>query len=674
MARYPLPRLAALAASILLLILGVIRVSAQRYWPGVVDTVRVSAPRPTLEERLLERPGFATVVPLGTQAPADRDLGDLLDRTAGTHIHRYGGAGSYSTASVRGSSPSQVTVCLDGVPLAAAADGTVNLALFPVQLLDRAEIYRGPQAATFGGPPAAGVINLVTPSAGDVPVRLSAGAGAYGLRSAQGQWGGTLEGTRLLLAGQHRRSRGDFRYLDDNGTPLNAADDRTRERANNDFNETHLLWKASRNLLGSLVAGYTGQHLHRHAGIAGHKNRSTEEVRFQTDLFRHQTTFRWRPGAGWEPTTDLSLHLTRRTDRLHNPEGEAGLSRVVSRDRTHAEGLRMAAGFRRAPLFQELQLVLEGRGERWTPHNELTGATGFTRSRRHRTIAVENRWRRGRILVDLAYRWARTSDNYGGPVVWGRPPRPAPERRMRHEGWVGGLSLRLGRGLGLKLSQGEMIRFPTLGELFGAAGAQDGNPQLRPETGTQWDAGLTYSPDAALRVESAYFERLVEDQIYLLQNSQRTLKAANVDRAWTRGIETSIYGNLELPARARLELILNHTWQEALDVGPSRTYRGKRIPNLPRNEGYASLQLRRAAWGLRWETSARSMSFWHRYNRTEQKTPAYAVHDLTLERSFRRERWKLRFTLHNVSDQRVEDIDGYPLPGRHIFAEVAWSH
>ncbi|MBD3161598.1 MAG: TonB-dependent receptor, partial [Candidatus Eisenbacteria bacterium] len=262
--------------------------------------------------------------------------------------------------------------------------------------------------------------------------------------------------------------------------------------------------------------------------------------------------------------------------------------------------------------------------------------------------------------------------DFGGPVRWGESAGEAQETTHRDEGATFGLRVTPVDGLAIKANRGRVTRLPTFPELFGTNSVQDGNPRLRPERGLQWDTGIEIAPRAPIRVESTYFERLIEDQIYLLQNSQRTVKADNLDRAWVRGVETVVLTTMPLPAETRLEVQANYTWTEAIDVGHSRTYHGKRIPNLPRNEAYVSSLFRRGVWDLRWEVIARSSSFWHRYNQEEQKTPGSVIHDLSLERSLFGEGWNARIEIRNIGDERTEDIDGYPLPGRTVHAGLTW--
>jgi len=767
---------------------------AQTLWPAgssgssgspdsvtaIADTIVVTARRHDPHLELARRSGFATVIPLGAEAPAERDLADLLDRTAGLQVHRYGGLGAFSQAGVRGSAPGHVQVCLDGVPVASAGDGFVNLALLPVAIFGHAEVLRGAQTSSYGGPPAAGVINLVSPQVMKVSPRFAGGGGSFGTSHLRGLWGHTWGPGGVYVAGQLRRSDGDFEYTDRNGTYFqNTEDDSTVSRKNNDFEDRALLARASLRwplpssrggppggrsscggptiggsaIGGSAIAGstsggsatagpaaggstsegsaiagspsagfasaglpsagsagagsfsagpsserysngtfgidageswiaksrrsvaldYTALLFHRDGGVPGTESVQTKHTRFRTDRRRHEVVLRGSVAAAWPVRLEGALHRERIRDRFDNPDAEVGLGRSATDNRTSDGGHRLSAGWILPPLGQQLRVTRQDRIERWTPHDRLRDTIGFTRRREHRTVSVEDRTSLWRIEAEAAYHWARATDNYAGPVGWGQPVGPSPDRTRRFESPVFGLRADCGGGLVLKGNRGRMTRFPSFPELFGQNGVQEGNPSLKNETGHQWDAGLSWSPRLPLRLESAYFESVTRDKITLIQNSQRTVKAQNVDRAWVRGIETSAFTSLAVPGAGEVDLQVSHTWQEARDLGKSRTYRDKKLPNLPDREAYVALDFRRAAWKLRWDLSARSAHFRDRVNSAAKRTPPSTIHGTALERSFLDGSLAARVEVRNVFDRRVEDIDGFPLPGRSFGAAITWS-
>jgi hypothetical protein len=655
---------------------------ASPFWPDVVDTVDVRARAPDRKEALLEGSGFGAYVPLGPDVAASRELGDLLDRLAGVHVHRYGGLGAFTLASVRGSTPGQVRIFLDDVPLASASDGFINLALLPVTNLDHAEVLRGPQGEALGGFPSAGSIRLFTPPVLHTPPRIAFGAGSFSTQTVRGQWGATRGPLGFLVSGQYRSSGGAFPYLDRNGTLNNPEDDRVVDRTNNAFEDGALLWKTRVAPARALEIGYTGQRTQRESGIPGTETLQTEHVRYRTERTRHQTTVSARPSlpGSWRslgrPRVEAHLYEERIRDRYDNPEGEIGLGRASQDDRTRNRGARVSGSLPVTASGSRLHVSVDAVEERWTPRDLLRGEEGFARTRRGRTWALGGKLALldRRLVVSPTYRWDRATDNYGGPESTARVAAASPARTYRFDGVAWGARLDLGRGLRLKGNRGRLVRLPTFPELFGRNGIQEGNPKLEPEQGIQWDAGISYRPRSWFQWETAYFESLVEKKIVLVQNSQRTVKAQNFDRAWVRGVESSLFTGFSLPARARLEVQSALTWQEARDVGRSRTYHGKRLPNLPETEWVASASVRRGPLRCGYTLSGQSLTYRDRYNSPQKKTEGYTIHEVEMECSVLANLLDIRLDVQNVGDRRVEDIDGFPLPGRTYSLETLWTY
>ena len=95
-----------------------------------------------------------------------KSLADLLAETEGVFVRRFGGAGDRSEVSIRGSTPSQVVVAIDGVRANSALTGGLDLSRACLPLLERVEVTRGAGSTQHGSGAIGGVVNLVTRAAG----------------------------------------------------------------------------------------------------------------------------------------------------------------------------------------------------------------------------------------------------------------------------------------------------------------------------------------------------------------------------------------------------------------------------------------------------------------------------------------------------------------------------
>jgi len=110
-------------------------------WRTVVASDDDDEAEPEEAQRRLDArgPGFATAVDLerepGTR-PAD-GLPEVIARTPGATVRSLGGLGQFGAVSLRGSSPQQVAVFLDGVPIGSSVAGLVDLGSVPLDGLAR---------------------------------------------------------------------------------------------------------------------------------------------------------------------------------------------------------------------------------------------------------------------------------------------------------------------------------------------------------------------------------------------------------------------------------------------------------------------------------------------------------------------------------------------------------
>src|SRR3989441_5097151 len=175
------------AVTVMLVILPVQTVIAQTPEP-----VPVQPPTFELPEVIVpgKRPQPATSTPASVtvisrdeiERSGARTVADAVRTVAELSVRAYGGLGELAQPSIRGSSPAQVLVLLDGIPLNSVALGQTDLSTVSVDGVERIEVLRGPFAAIYGSGALGGVISIITTKA--ARSQVVGRTGGFGQRSA----------------------------------------------------------------------------------------------------------------------------------------------------------------------------------------------------------------------------------------------------------------------------------------------------------------------------------------------------------------------------------------------------------------------------------------------------------------------------------------------------------
>lgn len=634
------------------------------------DTIYVLASPVTCAD-LDPTPTLVTLVPL-EQERGGADLGELLAQVAGLQIRRYGGLGTQVLPSIRGSSAAQVVVMVDGIPLADARDGSLDLSNLPVERFSRAEVYRGQVPARFGGLGGAGAINLVSRTDGAEGTSLRGYTGSFGdvggrllsgHRSAEGSWNGSL----LLHA---RRIDNQYRFLDHRQTLHTSDDDIERIRLNSHFEE----WggHAGGQYAGALVASASGGVYHRQGGRPGALGFESPHAWVEATLADGRLSL-----ATPRQSLRLDLLATRSWERLYDEAGEVGFDPPgttvgVSSDLLGRVTLSRPRAFDGRPQRISWQLGMGWRRQ-WYEES-LNGEADPQRDRTVMTafgslILTDPT---ARIVLAPTVRWEMSTDDF--PPVPDLPwlPEVAEAEPHRHVALAPSISAVwrvVPDRLFLQTHAARTQRLPTWTELFGYRGGIAGNRELLPEHITTFDLGLHWvSAGGRWRQRLTLFQHWTERAIVFVQNSQRTSQARNIGASRVSGLE--LESTLGVPGGA--DLAANLTWQQARDQGDDPIYFDKELPFTPPLEVAVQLRWPIGAWRLSSGVVHESANYRDRYNIAIERAPARTILNLALGYTVRtgpgRTGWATTITAEmiNLTDNVVYDVEGYPLPGRSI--------
>ncbi|TCL34281.1 TonB-dependent receptor-like protein [Azotobacter chroococcum] len=155
---------------------------------------------------------------------------ELLNRVPGVTVVQAGGRGALSGVFIRGATPTQTLVLVDGVRINAAVSGLARLEFLDPGRIERIEVIRGPQASQYGADAIGGLIRITTRRGeSGLQPRLRLAAGNRGSFERELGLSGGDDRTRFDLGASQAESQGFDRGSDDRGR--DADHDGFRRRA-----------------------------------------------------------------------------------------------------------------------------------------------------------------------------------------------------------------------------------------------------------------------------------------------------------------------------------------------------------------------------------------------------------------------------------------------------------
>ncbi len=639
----------------------------------------VTAPETPPSVAREDRAAAASVVLPADSPRAYDDLGSLLLQVPGVTVTRTGSSQAFSTVTLRGSNPDQVSIYVDGVPLDIAEGGGVDISTLPLGDVERVEVYRGTTPLAFGESALGGVVSVTTRAPG-VP-RATARAGVGSFRTAFGDvsGGGHLGPVRVYAGAHVYSSQGDY-PLQYNNAVTNPDTGVDTVRANNDTLEGNGVFRAMLPLQGRRTLGLALIGFARAEGLPGPTGNLALHARFHTDrtlgILRYES--RDDLGAGSRLTAAAFASVAR--NRLLDPDAEVQKQPgLVFQETTLSLGTTVHAT---RPLMQwgRLAGLLEARRETYTPENETDeGAAGLPARRLIGVAGAELTLfvRSLDLEVTPSARVEGMRDTVTGVDTNDRPVPAGPPVTRWLPTYRLGLVRPLSAAVVLKANVGRYQHAPSFLQLYGDGTRRLlGNPDLVPESGTNADLAAWIDrrgARVALASRTTLFGALTDDLIYWLPNAGGPSRAENLSRARIYGLEQE----LQLGVGRHARLVAQGTYLVAQDESDIPANHGKQLPHHPRLSAYLRPEIVRI--GLRHGVElggyvdAALLAGDYDDPAHLKAIPAQALVGAGLSVSRPLSRLRLAVSAYNLTGAQAWNFSYWPLPGRTIFASLAYD-
>lgn len=604
-----------------------------------------------------------SVIALDDFVAENKTLTDTLSEAGGVSVRRFGGVADRSELSIRGATPSQSVVTIDGIRANSVLTGGLDLSQSCTPLLESVEVTRGAGALTEGSGAIGGVVNLVTRTgSGEPKTQGHFSGGAFDTYSGSLLHAGEWKELEYAAGYCGLSTRGDFefarpvlrsdgvvtRFQPDTATRIN--NERVLHNANLSFGRA--LGRGRLRVMD--IASYSSG---GEPGLdSGDGPTAGQLRRAHSRNLSNLVQARW---DGPSPTglgTDFSVALFNRFQRARFISPDLALAEPIDLDtRLSTTGLRAR---------DRWQYGLLGR--------ELTTNLGVDLS----SDAIRSNDRNGRDRINLG--------GFLGEEI------PLVPKRLQLIGgarldWTGDFDPKLLPDVALVATPAPWIRLktqfagsyraPSFDELYHPdRGFIRGNPALRPEEAWTVHGGIELEleqlgPFSAVQLELAGFHRDIDESITWILISPKTIAPVNTGPALTNGFELGFSVDLSRFVR----FTLNHTF-----IDSKRRSTGEKLPGQAPNDTFARLRIGpEDQWKLVAElqrVDAIPVS-----EGGSRELPARLVSNLSASFNLARLRFLslerprafwLFFDLNNLTDEAVRDSVSFPQPGRNATAGV----
>lgn len=479
-------------------------------------------------------------------------VGDALQTITGVYVNSTG------EIALRDVSASKVVVVLDGQRLNTAQGGGVNVSDMTIDNIEKIELLRGGRSAQYGADAVGGVIKITT---------LSKQEGAkivgFGLKTTYGSYNRQIynisntfnyKNFSSFLSYQRDTWDGDFSYIDYYDVEQNLI--------NNNQSSFNIFFKLSYTIDENQQINATTNYYKADNGTPGMIDNLTPEAILKYDnksynlSYDNNTIFK-------DFSLKSQIYYLDFETKFDNPENP---NIPPSDHDNYALGLELSQA---GTLFKGSSIIYgySFRNDKISS-TEVGNKTRDTHSG-HSSLTYGKQFKGfiSSLETALALR-------YDSPSDFDDALSPRISITASHAGDL---------NLALIAHLTKSYKAPSFNDLYWPQDAfAVGNPDLVPETGDNYDVGIT-SSYSGVSASINYFNNDVENLILWAQdpavNNLWTPK--NLSKTSTSGIETSL--NIGLFDN---KIILNgeYTFMEALDKGPDKNKYNKYIIYRPRNK------------------------------------------------------------------------------------------
>lgn len=597
-----------------------------------------------------------------------QNAGDLIAEASVGYIQKYPGALTSRiglrgfTTDIFSQEKSRVLVLING-----NRAGTINIAKIPAADIERIEIVKGPASVLYGSSAMGGVINIITKKGKEEGISGSmggeAGSWAYWNTSAE------VNGKKgpfdfYLTAGRSSRDDYDAKGF---GTIENSGldDETVSARFGYNFFGSHNISLGFQQWRGWEI-GDPGPTYSPDPDNYSDKKRQGYDTGYETETFK------------------AKYYLIKDEDETHGGmvTGTGNSNITIKKTDTHGVGLQkiFSIGEHRVILGGQWDSIevesSTNTGAPYNPNSQYNTYGAFSEGR----LSLLNK----KLLLSAGLRYDYfVNEILETPGITSLKPKKDTLDQVTARG---GIVYNITEAFRLKGNVGNAFRAPAADELAADYTSSWktrylGNPELKPEKSTAYDAGIEYSRDS-FNGDLTFFYSDFKDKINSVYDKSLSAKTwENVNGTTIQGIEGNVSYDIGIASGLDIsvEPFTNFTYHLKRESEDEKeiSQNGDTLLYVPRWTAAYGIRAAHENWEARiianytgdtqvmdWDPSSST------YGEAVKKDTFTVVH---LKGSYRPVKHvEVTVSVENLFDEKYEYVSGYPMPGRSITGGVKW--
>ncbi len=589
------------------------------------------------------------------------NLADILQTVPGIHIQRSA-FGFRPQVRIRGAASTQTLLMINGNPV---RDLVWNFGIFwkgiPTSAIERVEVIRGPGSALYGADASAGVINVITKTAGKI-THNEAGvqAGSFNTKNGWLQYGNQWHDFNIALTADYSTTDG------------HDPDIKNFEQVEYGYDNQDLRFSISDQNWQFLANYMRHDNLDTQITGAGYFDplTSADDKRYDMDLIYsddnfsdnwgikaklHYQDLNYDSNQGFRetpPTLDPVNFPQGQINQMSSSERQAGFEVSGNYSAFKEHVITIGSGYNWQDIYDVKQVVnFDASGAPISPRNisGTTRAFAPEKSRELHYLFIQDIWAFAsdwELTSGLRYDYYSDFGNTFNPrlaLVWQTTEK-----------------------LTTKLLYGQAFRAPNFQELYSITSRSMGNASLDPEETETLELAFSYNVNEQLHLNANLFEYLIND--YIRRDNSNTFQ--NAGKHKILGVEMEAQWQISKAFR----LMGNYTWRDP----ENNDYR---VSEEPEQSAYL-----RTDWQFQpnwnWDIQANWIADRKRADTDSRSNmDDYIVTDTTLRFSGLKN-WEFAASIRNIFDENAKDqsnikVSGgkadLPLAERNAYAEIRYK-